>query len=148
MLGDRENKSFIAISTIQDKFIENVLIKDDNKDMLYNTLKVLCTNLKNNNESIEEYNYFFKAESNIDEKEMNDTEKYCMLYTRKTGEQVVFINKTKKQIISRVKTLKMSMQSDAYEYASLFKMTDAISCEELLDIYYDDFVKIRRELSE
>ena len=86
MLGDRENKSFIAISTIQDKFIENVLIKDDNKDMLYNTLKVLCTNLKNNNESIEEYNYFFKAESNIDEKEMNDTEKYCMLYTRKTGE--------------------------------------------------------------
>lgn len=148
MLGDRENKSFIAISTIQDKFIENVLIKDDNRDMLYNTLKVLCTNLKSNNESIEEYDYFFKAESNIDEKEMNDTEKYCMLYTRKTGEQVVFINKTKKQIISRIKTLKMSMQSDAYEYASLFKMTDAISCTELLDIYYDDFVKIRRELSE
>ena len=104
--------------------------------------------LRRKDRNLEEFHYFFKPMSNIDECDMIDSELYCMLYYRKNGEHVLVDNATKKQILGRAKTLKISLQTDVYESASLYKMSDATDINFLLEVYSKAISEAKKELQE
>ena len=146
MLKEKTNKALICISTKDEIFIEQTLVGNDTKEKLDDTIKYLYKTLRIEDKDIEDFDVYFKPESNINEDTMIDNELYCMTYTRNNGEDVVIINKSRKQILNRIRTLKLSLQAEAYNGASLFRMRDAINSNEILDKYSDALVDIRKEL--
>lgn len=135
MLEARANLSLVLLSTRLNKFIECTLIKSDTKDNYSETLKELNNQFKNSEELIDDYEIVFEPMSNINESDMTDLDKYCMTYYRRNGEQGILINANKKQIMNRVRTLKLSLQTDAYEHASLYKMSTALNIHQVRENY-------------
>lgn len=135
MLEARANLSLVLLSTRLNKFIECTLIKSDTKDNYSETLKELNNQFKNSEEHIDDYEIVFEPMSNINESDMTDLDKYCMTYYRRNGEQGILINANKKQIMNRVRTLKLSLQTDAYEHASLYKMSTALNIHQVRENY-------------
>lgn len=150
MLRAGENRCLMVIlenlDNIEHSFIERTLIKSDTNKDFEETLKDLYKELIKNNSSINEIKYFFEPDSNINEKDMVDSELYCITYTRKDGSNVAILNMPKKQVLRRFKTLKMSLQTEAYDYGSLYRMKDIIEAECLMDKYSDTFVALRKEI--
>ena len=144
MLLAREKKTLVGISVSENDFIESPIIRDDTPTKLNSTVIFLYKKLSDNGQKLEDFEYYFKPESNINEKDMNNSDRYCMTYTRSDGENVVLVNKTKKQIITRINTLKLSLQTRAYDYASLYNMRDAIDVNELVDMYSRDISNAKR----
>lgn len=135
MLEARANLSLVLLSTRLNKFMECTLIKSDTKDNYSETLKELNNQFKNSEEHIDDYEIVFEPMSNINESDMTDLDKYCMTYYRRNGEQGILINANKKQIMNRVRTLKLSLQTDAYEHASLYKMSTALNIHQVRENY-------------
>lgn len=135
MLEARANLSLVLLSTRLNKFMECTLIKSDTKDNYSETLKELNNQFKNSEEHIDDYEIVFEPMSNINESDMTDLDKYCMTYYRRNGEQGILTNANKKQIMNRVRTLKLSLQTDAYEHASLYKMSTALNIHQVRENY-------------
>lgn len=144
MLLAKENKTLLGVSTNENEFVEVPMIRDDTPTKLNSTVIFLYNRLADNGQKLEDFEYYFKPESNINEKDMNNTDRYCMTYTRSDGENVVLVNKTRKQIVTRINTLKLSLQTRAYECASLYNMKDAIHVNELVDMYSRDISNAKR----
>lgn len=140
MIKAGEVKSVIFVDIDENLIFMVTLIRDDTDEHFPN---VICEVIKTYG-TLDNFDYVFKAHSNINDSDIKQDGKYCIIYKKFDDTFSVFVNASKRLADIKLKALKFYGGKSVLNHTAVYNMSDSLEIPYLYDIYDEEIKKTKR----